>query len=63
MLAGISNEQLSNSNATILGVAGEASVALIDKINAKAESSVNTPTKPLKSRRLTICMTNYGWGN
>jgi len=47
MLANFSNEPLTIHKATILGVAEEASEALIDKINAKAESSVNTPTKPL----------------
>jgi len=46
MLANFINEPLIIPKATILWVAEEASQALIDKINAKAESNLNTPTKP-----------------
>ena len=52
MLANFSNEPLTIPKATILGVAGKASEALIDKINAKAQSRVNTPTKPLRKKKV-----------
>jgi hypothetical protein len=52
MLANFSNEPLSIPNAGILGVAEGVSGALIDKINAKAESSANTPTKPLGKTKI-----------
>jgi len=52
MLANFSNEPLTIPKATILGVAEEASEALIEKINAKAESSVNTPTEPLRKKKI-----------
>ena len=56
MLATFRNEPMKIPVATILGVAEEASEALIDIINANTESRVNKPTKPLRKRRLTICM-------
>ena len=52
MLANFSNEPLTIPKATTLGVAEEASEALIDKINEKAETSVNIPTKPLRKKKI-----------
>jgi len=52
MLPNFSKEPLTIPKATILGVAEESSEALIDKINAKAECRVNTPTKPLRKKKV-----------
>ena len=46
MLANLTKGPLIIPKAMILGVAEEASEALIDKINANAKSIVNTATKP-----------------
>ena len=52
MLANFSNEPLTIHKATILGVAEEVSETLIDKINAKAKSSMNVPAKPLRKKKI-----------
>jgi len=52
MLANFSKEPLTIPKATILGVAEDASETLIDRINANAKSSTNTPTKPPRKKEI-----------
>jgi len=52
MLANFSNEPMTIPKSTILGVAEEVSESLIDGINANAESSMNTPTKPPRKKKI-----------
>jgi len=52
MLANFSKESLTIPKATILAVAEEASKSLLDRINANAESSMNTPTKPPRKKKI-----------
>jgi hypothetical protein len=59
LLANFSNEALTISKATVLGVAEEVSVSLIDRINAKGESNMNMATKPTRKKRDRFGMINY----
>ena len=52
MLANFSKDPLTIRKATILGVAEDASETLIDRINANAKSSTNTPTKPPRKKEI-----------
>ena len=50
-LANFSNEPLVVSKATILGVAEEISESLVDKINPKCKSGLDTPVKPHRQKK------------
>jgi len=52
LLANFSKGSLTIPKATILGVAEDASESTIDRISANAKSSVNTPTKPPRKKKI-----------
>ena len=51
MLVNFSEETLTVSKHTVLGIAQQVSEALIDKINAGGEFVVNSPTRPPRKRK------------
>jgi hypothetical protein len=50
MVANFSNQELTLPKATVRGMAERVSEPLIDRINARSETSANKPTKPPRKR-------------
>ena len=56
MLANFSNEPLVVPKATVLGVAGEISESVVNRINPKCESGLDTPVKPHRKKKMKLSM-------